>query len=109
MNSMKWRSFPMPVKAYQRAHGSLAVIILLGTLCVSLAASRAAHAQCTPTSAQLWISGDDITSVWINGEYIGSTSFCGPTCTVTPLAVPVSVFSPGQDVTLAVETENNNP
>ncbi len=85
------------------------ILLILFTLILSPLEVRRAGAQCMPTTGQIWVSGDDITMVWVNGVYVGSVSFCGNGCTPSgPLTLPPEALT-GPGLTLAVETINNNP
>ncbi|HJT25515.1 MAG TPA: hypothetical protein VJ873_13155 [bacterium] len=72
---------------------------------------QAAFSQCTPQSANLLVSGDDNSYVWINGTPVGTSpiTYCGGTCLPTPIPVPTTVFNQGQSVLVAVEADNINP
>lgn len=67
-------------------------------------------AQCVPISAQICLSGDDTTQVWVNGYYIGSKEYCAEGCDGSQLCLPVplKVFQ-GLRVCLALETTTLNP
>ena len=67
--------------------------------------------QCTPQSANILVSGDDNSYVWINGTAVGPVPvlYCGGSCVPTPIQVPTTVFNQGQSVLVAVETDNINP
>ena len=71
-----------------------------------------AFSQCTPSSANLLVSGDDNSYIWINGHVVSPSpvTYCGGVaCVPTPIPVPTTVFDQGQSVLVAVETDNTNP
>jgi hypothetical protein len=77
---------------------------------ISFFSSTTARAQCIPSSAQMLVSGDDTTYAWINGTLVaGPVSYCGGACVPVPINIPVAVFNQGQNILLAVETDNLNP
>src|SRR5258708_1244294 len=84
--------------------------ILTLFLLISILNPPETHAQCVPASAQMLVSGDDTTSVWINGAQVAaSVAYCGGTCVPVPIPVPPAVFNQGQSILVAVETDNINP
>jgi len=67
-------------------------------------------AQCVPTAAQIWVAGDDTTDVWVNGTFIGTSTYCQSPCVPAPMALPTSVVtSLAFGVVLALRTDNSNP
>jgi hypothetical protein len=80
-------------------------------LLVTLSIPHSSQAQCNPVSAQLQVSGDDTSYVWINGFPVGGgpISYCGGGCGPATISVPTTVFTQGQTVLVAVETDNVNP
>ncbi len=69
-------------------------------------------AQCVPLSAQICVSGNYITQIWVNGSFVGSMDYCatadGCDSSHLCLPVPLKVFQ-GTRVCLALETSNLNP
>ncbi len=96
---------------FQNPHKPLygLLLVLLG----SLSFAPGLFAQCTPTSASLCASGDDLTTVYVGGSLLGTFNYAGapgtngagnPTC----MTVSTALLT-GSQVCLAVETQNTNP
>ncbi len=83
----------------------IAVVFLSGP-------TQNALAQCTPTSAQICVAGDDNSTVYVGGVSIGVVNYCNwdgsGACPPGCLTVPVALLTSGT-VCLAIETQNTAP
>jgi len=63
-----------------------------------------ANAVCTPQSAVIWVNGDDNSSVWINGYYIGGVNYVNWDSSSDPtfLNVPIAYLNASGDNVIAV-------
>ena len=73
----------------------------------------AVFSQCTPTSATICASGDDSTTIYVDGTLIGTFPYAGAPGTSDPgnptcISVSTALLT-GSQVCLAVETQNTAP
>ncbi len=105
----------MPRKKLKSERKGYFHLFLLTGCALLFSIPHSTQAQCTPASAQFLESGDDNTYAWVNGFPVTNTTsgvtfpYCGSGCVPTPVPVPTSDFDEGQNVLLAVETDNINP
>src|SRR5579862_547672 len=85
----------------------LMVLVVLGSY---VAHPQFLFAQCTPSSAILTISSDDVSNVWFNGTLVpgGPFGFCskGTGCSPPSVPVPIGLVNGGGVNCLAIRTTN---
>ncbi len=85
---------------------------ILLTLAFSAGFPLSLFSQCIPLSAQICVSGNDTTQVWVNGYYVGSKEYCSSAdgCDASHLCLPVPIqLLQNPRVCLALKTTTLNP